>query len=345
MQFQGKVHCPRMLINSDYLVSMFSSLVAVAMFCGPIVAKSPASQDANSAASTSGSARFTVEDKPDRLAISLAGRLVAEYVFLDRQILRPYFAQVRTPGGLQVTRSHPPVQGVDATDHDTIHPGIWLGFGDLSGHDFWRNKGRVEHVRFVEPPTAMDDRLTFATESRLMTTNGTELCRLVSRFVLRTRPTGWMLVWDATFRSESADFSFGDKEEMGFGARVATPLTEKNGGLITTSTGQRTAAATWGQTAKWCDYSGKISGQPAGITLIPGTANFRDSWWHNRDYGVFVANPFGRAAMKQGEKSSVKVERGDSFRIRFAAIVHEGAHYDPAAEFAAVTKLLGANLP
>ena len=27
---------------------------------------------------------------------------------------------------------------------------------------------------------------------------------------------------------------------------------------------------------------------------MPAPSNFRTSWWHNRDYGVFVANPFGR---------------------------------------------------
>jgi hypothetical protein len=65
--------------------------------------------------------------------------------------------------------------------------------------------------------------------------------------------------------------------------------------------------------------------------------NFRPSWWHNRDYGVFVANPFGRAAMKQGEKSAVTVKPGESFQLRFAAAIHSGPGYDPAAAFKAFT--------
>ena len=68
------------------------------------------------------------------------------------RILRPYFCNVHAPGGIQVTRNHPPVAGQDATDHDTMHPGLWLAFGDINGQDFWRNKGRIEHVRFTEPP-------------------------------------------------------------------------------------------------------------------------------------------------------------------------------------------------
>ena len=280
--------------------------------------------------------RFSVKEKRDRLIISLSGQPIAEFVFSDPKILRPYFAQVRTPSGHQVTRNHPPVAGVDATDHDTMHPGIWLAFGDVSGHDFWRNKGRIEHLRFTEPPTTKNNSLTFATQSRLLSPDGSELCRMLSRFELRARPAGWLLSWEATFQSDTGEFSFGDQEEMGFGARVATPLTEKNGGVITSSTGRRTAASTWGQAAAWCDYSGKLGAHPVGITLIPDADNFRASWWHNRDYGVFVANPFGRAAMKQGDKSSVTIPRGQPFRIGFTAVIHEGLAFNPEAELQAL---------
>ena len=56
-----------------------------------------------------------------------------------------------------------------------------------------------------------------------------------------------------------------------------------------------------------------MDGKPIGITLLTDPKSFRPSWWHNRDYGVFVANPFGRAAMKQGDKSAVTVKRGEGF--------------------------------
>ncbi|MCA9209298.1 MAG: PmoA family protein, partial [Planctomycetales bacterium] len=292
--------------------------------------------------------------KPDRLVISLTappadGRnprddeapdsrrkpdlqtQVAEFVFSDPNILRPYFAQVRTPSGRQVTRNHPPIAGVDANDHDTMHPGIWLAFGDISGHDFWRNKGRIQHVRFTEPPTAKDNLLSFATESRLLTPEGGTLCRMISRFDLRTRPAGWLLAWEATFQSATAEFAFGDQEEMGFGFRAATELTETSGGTIVSSAGKIGAAATWGQAATWCDVSGIVGGEPVGVTLVPSPDNFRVSWWHNRDYGLLVANPFGRAAMKQGPKSEVVVAAGESWEIAFAAVVHQGFSFDPAS--------------
>lgn len=276
---------------------------------------------------------FAIELKDDRLSISHSGRPVGDFVFKDPKIPRPYFANLHVPGGAKVTRNHPPVSGQDATDHDTMHPGIWLGFGDLSGSDFWRHHGRIEHVRFVEEPKIDKERLTFASLCRLLTSKGDPLCTLTSRFTLVARPAGWLLVWDATFHSDDRDFTFGDQEEMGFGARLATGLTEKEGGTILNSHGDKSAKETWGKPAAWCDYFAEKDGRRRGILLMPSPKNFRESWWHNRDYGVFVANPFGRSAMRQGSKSEVTVKRGESFRLVFGALLHDAAEFDPAGEF------------
>jgi len=273
--------------------------------------------------------QFAVRQVPDRLFITCEGQPVAEFVFKDGRILRPYFANLRAPGGYKVTRNHPPVAGQDATDHDTMHPGLWLAFGDINGQDFWRNKARIEHVRFAAAPKAAGGRLTFATECRLLATNGAPVCTVTSRLTLADLTNAWMLIWDATFLADSGGITFGDQEEMGFGVRIATGITEKDGGLITSSRGQKTANHTWGQSAEWCDCSGSVDGRQLGIMIMPDPANFRPSWWHNRDYGLMVANPFGRQAMKQGDRSAVTVRRGDSFRLRFGAAIHQGNGAQP----------------
>ena len=278
------------------------------------------------------SSGFGIDQQKDRLRISLDGKRIVDFVFRDDKILRPYFAGARLADGRQVTRNHPPVKGVDALDHDTMHPGIWLGFGDISGHDFWRNKAAMEHVRFVSEPQIADGRLTFSNECRLKTGSGQTIGSLTNAFTLLRRPSGWLLVWDATFHADQGPLVFGDQEEMGFGARVSTPFTETNGGLIRSSAGKQTAKETWGQSARWCDYSGN-GPQAGGIMLMAGEKNFRESWWHNRDYGVFVANPFGREAMKQGQKSSVEIAKGQSLQLRFGALVHDGQQNDLAGEY------------
>jgi hypothetical protein len=265
--------------------------------------------------------RWAVSPDDRGMAIRCDGRPVAEFVVRDPRILRPHFANVCALDGTPATRTHPPVAGTDATDHDTMHPGLWLAFGDLSGEDFWRNKGRIEHARFSQPPLADGSHLTFATESRLLAASGRDLGSLNQRFTLETLPEAWLLVWEATFRADRGELVFGDQEEMGLGVRVATALTEKSGGLITNDRGLTTARATWGQPAQWCDYSGTIASRRVGLTLMADPANFRPSWWHNRDYGLMVANPFGRKAMNQGEPSRVVVAPNETLRLRFGVLV------------------------
>jgi hypothetical protein len=275
---------------------------------------------------------FGIDQKADRLVLTHSGRPVAEFVFDDPKILRPYLANAHAPGGGRVTRNHPPVPGKDATDHDTMHPGVWLGFGDVNGIDFWRNKGSIRHRRFLAAPAATKNQVTFAAEGELRSPAGDVLGTLVNRLTLTARPAAWLLVWDATVRAER-DLAFGDQEEMGFGARVATELAEKAGGTVRNSAGATTAKVTWGKAAAWCDYSGTAESHRRGVTLMASPQNFREPWWHNRDYGVFVANPFGRAALRQGPKSEVVVRRGESLRLVFGTAFHDGDGFDPAAEY------------
>lgn len=274
---------------------------------------------------SAGAGSFAVEEKPGCLVITHGGQRVGEYVYRDARIPRSYFANLCAPGGIQVTRDHPPVPGKDATDHDTMHPGLWLAFGDVSGNDFWRNKAVIKHDRFIDPPAVRDGRLLFAAESRLQTTNGQTLGAQILRIALSARPEGYLLIWDASFAASEQGLVFGDQEEMGLGVRVATGITEKSGGLISTSTGAKTAKATWGKAFDWCDYSGIIGDRRVGAALMPDPANFRPSWFHNRDYGLMVANPFGRSAMKQGELSRVEVKKGEKLRLRFGILLHSAA--------------------
>jgi hypothetical protein len=254
--------------------------------------------------------------------------MASAWVIMFSRITRcfaPHFQNLCALDGTQVTRRHPPVAGEDAVDHAEMHPGLWLAFGDAGGEDFWRNKGTIRHDRFVGRPENRNGTLRFAAENTLIARDGRELARQRSQFTLSGQKDAWWLVWEARFTPVVDGFYFGDQEEMGLGARVATPLTEKRGGVITASNGDQTARTTWGRAYEWCDYSGTIDGRTAGIAIVPDPGNVRPCWWHNRDYGVFVANPFGRHAMKQGELSRINVPKGGNLALRFGVLIHSSA--------------------
>lgn len=285
-------------------------------------AKAPSATAPSAPAKPADTSPLSVVEQPDRLVIMQSGAMIGEFVFADAKIRRPFFANLRAPGGIPVTRAWPPVEGVDATDHADMHPGVWLGFGRVSGQDFWRNKATMKHESFVVPPAWKEGRLEFSTQSSLLAADGAKMATMRCDFALAPKGHELHLTWAVAITPEMDGFNFGDQEEMGFGVRMATPLTEKAGGLVTSSAGLKTAKNTWGQPAEWCDYSGTSNGIRVGAKIIPDPANFRPSWWHNRDYGVFVANPFGRQAMKQGETSRVEVKRGETHRLKFSVIFH-----------------------
>jgi hypothetical protein len=261
-------------------------------------------------------AELALEKQKDRVLVKAGSEVLAHYVFDDPAVHRPFLAHVRAPGGPQVTRAFPPVEGKDATDHATMHPGIWLGFGDLGGTDFWRNKGRVVAESVEVSGSTITAKLAYRDGGRLA-------CRETSRVSFERRPEGLAIALEASFASD-APFAFGDQEEMGLGVRLATPLAVKAGGRILDSAGRKNEREVWGKTADWADYGGSIDGRRAGLLVVPHPSNFRPSWMHARDYGVLVANPFGRKAFTKSEPSRVEVKPGETFRLRFAVLAYAG---------------------
>ena len=266
---------------------------------------------------------------PGEVCVTVAGKPVATYLYADEKIQRPYFAHVKSPGGIQVTRNHPPIAGKDRDDHDTMHPGIWMAFGDLDGEDFWRNKGRVVHEKFVTEPTGGPGKGTFAVRNRYERADGELVCHETCRITFLVRPEGYLLVWDSTF-SANREFYFGDQEEMGLAFRVTTPIAVDNGGTMRDSQGRENGKGIWGKTAAWCDYSGAVDDRRIGMTLMCHPENFRPSWMHARDYGFIAANPFGRKAFTKGEPSKVVVTPGEKLRLRYGVLIHEGPLDDSA---------------
>jgi hypothetical protein len=266
--------------------------------------------------------------------VTIDGLPIAVYCYQDDTITRPFFAHVRAPGGVQVTRHHPPIEGQDLVDHGTFHPGIWMSFGDISGSDYWRLKARVRHAEFVAIPKGGSGRGSFAVRNQYLNQQDPSkiVCEEIARYTFSVCSAGYLLNWDSTF-SSAHEFAFGDQEEMGVGFRVATPLRvgasgEGNlppgNGAILDSEGRKNEKEAWGNSADWCDFSGTMAGQRVGMTIFCHPDNFRASWFHARDYGLLEANPFGRQAFGKGAASTVIIKPGQKLRLRYGVLVHAG---------------------
>src|SRR4051812_8145902 len=170
--------------------------------------------------------KLTAKQSANSVTIFAGEQPVASYVFADEKIARPFYAHVFTSDGIAVTRNHPPMQGEPA-DHADMHPGIWLAFGDLSGHDFWRNKGRVKHGGFLAEPKAEEGQVSFAVHNEYsvaLKDGETKIASEICRHTWRLQDGNLLLTLDSEFApAESArPLVFGDQEEMGLGVRMAT---------------------------------------------------------------------------------------------------------------------------
>jgi len=268
---------------------------------------------------------FSYQQDDTKLSIWLDGVKITDYLMDHPQLTRRAFIHVTSHTGIQVSRNFPPKPS-DSDDHLLMHPGIWMGFGHLDGQDYWRLKAKVVHDKFIKPPNATNDKFTFQSLNRYLTSDGKdETCQEVCYITFQRHQHGILLLWDSSFTNPQKDFYFGDQEESGLAIRMHTPLSVQHGnGTILNDQGQKNGKGTWGKTMKWIDYSGQFKGRHVGLMVIPSPDNPRQCWSHSRDYGVLVANPFPKQP-KERREPYIKtwVKKGETFRMRYAVLIHD----------------------
>ena len=274
-----------------------------------------------------------------RLAIHFDGTEIASYYYRHPETKRPFFAHVKTPGGIQVTRNFPPRKGVDPTDHGAMHPGIALGFANFEGVSFWHNSGGIViQEKFAGEPEA-GQQANWTVENRYLAPGGREMCRETASYRISKNRDGFLISMDSRLHGPKP-FWLGVREEMGLAMRVATPIMVKNKGSILSAGGGRDEKGTWGKVDRWWDYYGPLGDKSAGIQLMSGPGN-PPVWSHSRDYGVLVANPL--PVDRDGNRDKkVVVEPGEEFRLRFGIQIHEHdkrEQFDPEGAYRRYLKL------
>jgi hypothetical protein len=205
-----------------------------------------------------------------------------------------------------------------------MHPGVWLGFGSINGQDFWRNKGKIQHVRFTRAPSVDDGVFSFASENQLIAADGTLLGRQTLDLSFHASgANAYLVTITSTLQGENIDLVFGDQEEMGLGVRMETGLTEKAGGLVTNSAGVQGAKQVWGNTAAWASYARQVEGRTRGVAIFPAASNPTPTWWHSRDYGVMVANGFGPRVLPASAEGKLFVKAGETLRLRYGVLLFD----------------------
>lgn len=268
----------------------------------------------------SGSARVTVD-----------GEVLTVYRYMGGPA-RPCFFPLLGPGGKRLTRSWPVADDVpgEPADHPH-HRSMWVAHGDVNGTDNWSeeeghafqlHRGILEAVggpvcgRLAALNDWTDHQKRKILEER----------RVLTAYALSGDARVFDL--DVCFTATECDVRFGDTKEGGILAlRVSPAIDGDHGGHIRNSYGAAGEAECWGRRAHWCDYSGKIDGDPLGIAIFDHPSSFRHpTFWHVRDYGMYTANPFGwhdYYADPAADGSHV-LPRGASLYFHYRVHLHRG---------------------
>jgi hypothetical protein len=272
------------------------------------------------------------------------GKTAAIYRF-GHDLAKPILWPLTAPNGKEITRAWPlrtDIKG-ESTDHKH-QKSAWFTYGDVipegieikhkrkgvEGIDFWAEEkdcGRIICVRTLS--ISAGDIVGIHTENEWRTPEGVPILTENRMIRFGAYETARLIVVDINLHANVAPITFGDTKEGAFGVRVADSMTEKKGkGRITNAEGKTGMLQCWGRISDWCDYSGPVEGEIAGIAIFAAPTNPLPTCWHSRDYGLMAANPFGRAksgfpAMKD-RKDLVRLDKGEHLKLRYGIFVHMG---------------------
>ena len=264
--------------------------------------------------------RWSVEMLADRLHLRLDGQAIATYVFRDSAVKRPYYMDLHTAAGTRLTRRYPPDPATEATDHGTMHPGLWLAFGRLNGQDYWRNRATVQHVRFLQEPVVEGPVVRFSVINGYLSLDKSKVvCDETAEYEWISTHDGILLRWSSVLTAPGGVIELGHQEEMGLGIRLATPLCVKSGrGEMLNSQGGVNEKGTWGQPAQWWAASmpaGEAAGPlRTGVQIVARSSNGLPFWGHTRDYGLIVANLSPRPDHK---RDTLVLKQGEALQMEF----------------------------
>ncbi len=273
----------------------------------------------------------------DHISIIINGQPFSDF-YIGSSYAKPFLAPLRSAAGLIVTRKYPleRVEG-ESRDHPH-HRGLWIGYGSISGVNFWENepqsetsagnparKGKIV-LQKVDGLVSGKKSGSIAATFEWRAPDGQDMLEEQRKMTFFADRVVRTIDVDATFTAK-INLKFEDTKEGFFAIRVADSMAGKNGGLMTNSEGDQTEKNVWGKRADWVDYDGTVEGQKAGIVIFDHPQNYNHSpRWHTRDYGLFAVNPFGlkdfdRKSSGQGGHS---LAAGEAVRFRYRVIIHPG---------------------
>ena len=279
-------------------------------------------------------ATVSFDKTQNRVNVDLDGKLFTTFDVVKYR--KPIFYPVYGPGQISMTRTWPMKDDAkgESKDHPH-HKSMWISH-EISGVDFWSEKGGTVVSELIETEFAGNPTNVFRATSQWIKNGNTEplLTDQTTYWFGGDESSRWMNCL-IKYQATHGDFEFDDTKEGLFAIRTHPDLRltakPKSGvkevfGKAINSEGI-TGKAIWGKQAKWLLYYGEIDGTPMSIAMYDHPSNLRHpTTWHARDYGLVTANPFGMHHFLGKPKGSgtFKVASGNTLELRYGVEFFKG---------------------
>ena len=306
------------------------------------------------------------DESSRRVDVLVDGQPFTSYIWPDT-LKKPVLYPLRAASGTIITRGFPldPRPG-ERADHPH-HVGFWLTYENVNGVDFWNNStaqppeqqakmGTIAHRRIVKTRNGAHQG-ELEVEMDWLMPDGHPVLRETADFIFRAGPGRRVVDRISTLTARDQPVVFKDAKDGMVGLRVrreleqpstdAVTYTDASGrpttvkamdtngvtGLYRSSEG-KTGDAVWSTRGRWTMLTGKVKQEDLTLLLLDNPKNVGfPTYWHARGYGLFAANPLGRAAFEKGrEPLNFTLPPGQSTTFRYRLVILEGAATPEQAE-------------
>lgn len=302
-----------------------------------------------------------VEQKDkQQIDVLVDGKPFTSYVYWSNQ-KKPLLSPLRTPEGNIFTRGFPleKVAG-ERTDHPH-HISSWFNYGNVNDCDFWNSPpegfdrdskipyGAVRH-KSIKAISSGKGAATLEVSSDWIMNDGSKILQQDETLVFRASKDLRIIDRIITLTAQDKDAVFKDSKEGAIAIRVTRALEEPStkkevftdasgkpttvakldntgvNGIYLSSEGKVGEKDSWSTRAKWMTLSGNVKGEDVCIGIFDHPKNVTyPTYWHNRGYGLFAANPFGAKEFTKGKTTlNFTIAAGKSETFRFRILIHSG---------------------
>ncbi|MEW6747049.1 MAG: PmoA family protein [Planctomycetota bacterium] len=278
----------------------------------------------------------------DRIDVRIDGHHVTSYRY-GRSLTKPVLFPVCTLSGVAVNRGFPLESVAGESEDHPHHIGVFFGYGNVNGADFWNNTTSPPQIAHVATREMAGGRGSgkLAVEHQWVGSEGRILLEEWREMTfLGLEEDAYAIDCRLVLRAESETVVLDDNKEGAFAIRVADWLKEDGGsGRYLSSNGDETAANTWGKRARWVRLQGEKDGRVFGIVILdhPESVN-HPSYWHARGYGLFAVNPLGQFVFQRNREEPgaralrLTLRAGEEALFHYRLIVYEGERTYPELE-------------